>query len=116
MKPKITLAFLLLLSIFSCKKDSNNYPLVGKWRTTEILYTAILTEPPYIQFSSAGKVQSTFFFYCTGYSVNGNDLTLKYTGSPSLTQVNYTYTIKGDTLTMRADTCSSNCNLTFVKE
>jgi len=120
MKLKITLAFILLLSAFSCKKDANGGPIVGKWRTTEIFLMTNISEPLYIQFMSPNKVQSTFFSKCTGYSINGDNLTLKNTGA-AVSQLNYSYTIKQDTLTLHpSDSSTSNssgeANLTFVKE
>ncbi|MBS1532409.1 MAG: hypothetical protein JSU01_19055, partial [Bacteroidetes bacterium] len=97
MKLKITLAFILLLSAFSCKKETGSDALTGKWRTTEILFTGNMSEGPlYIQFIWPGKVQSTFFSKCTGYSTSGDKLTLKNTGA-AVSQLNYTYTIKHDT-------------------
>jgi hypothetical protein len=115
MKPKIILAFILLLSAFSCKKEASSDALTGKWRTTEILFTTNMSEPLYIQFIFPGKVQSTFFSKCTGYNINGGDLTLKYTGA-SISQAAYTYSIKQDTLTLNQNNCTSGCTLTFVKE
>ena len=119
MKLKITLGLILLLFAFSCKKDANGGPIVGKWRTTEMFFTmSSISEPLYIQFISPDKVQSTFFSKCTGYSTNGNELTLKYTGA-SISQATYTYTIKQDTLILYPDPSSSECsgcNFTFVKE
>jgi len=117
MKPKIILVFILLLSAFSCKKEAKTDALTGKWRTTALLYTTNMTEAPYIQFIYPGKVQSTYFQYCTSYSVNGSALTLKYTGSPSISQENYTYYIKQDTLTLNTnDPTANSFPLTFVKE
>lgn len=117
MKLKITLAFILLASAFSCKKEANSDALTGKWRTTEILLTPATNQPLYIQFSWPDKAQSTFFPNCTGYSLNGNNLTLKNTGIAA-TQVTYTYTIKQDTLTLYPTNSSdcSGCSFPFVKE
>lgn len=115
---KIILALIVLLSAFSCKKDAKTDALTGKWRTTQIFYLANtnMSEPLYIQFISPGKVQSTYFQYCTGYSVNGNDLTLKYTGSPGITQATYAFSIKHDTLTLYIGDSTGAPDLTFVKE
>jgi hypothetical protein len=120
MKLKITLALILLLSAFSCKKDANGGPVVGKWRTTEIFLMTNISEPLYIQFISPDKVQSTFFSKCTGYSINGDNLTLKNTDA-QVSQLNYTYSIKQDTLTLHPSDSSTIANsngvdLTFVKE
>ena len=116
MKPKIILAFILLTFAFSCKKEAGRDALTGKWRTTEILFTANISEPLYIQFIWPGKVQSSFFSKCTGYSTSGDGLTLKYTGA-TISQAAYTYTIKQDTLTLYPIECAgAGCNLTFVKE
>jgi hypothetical protein len=116
MKLKIILGFVLLLAAFSCKKDANGGPIIGKWRTTEILFTANISEPLYIQFISPDKIQSTFFSKCTGYNIKGDNLTLKYADA-SISQVTYTYTIRQDTLTLNADDCpDGGCSLTFVKE
>jgi hypothetical protein len=121
MKTKITLAFILLAFTFSCKKDANSDALTGKWRTTEILFTANMSEPLYIQFTPPGKVQSTYFQYCTGYTVTDNILTLKYTGSPGIAQATYSYSIKNDTLSLYPNNSPESANgngvdLTFVKE
>ena len=118
MKLKITLASILLLVVFSCKKGANNGPIVGKWRSTQLLLMNAISEPLYVQFNASGTVQSTYFTNCTGYSVTGNDLTLKYTGS-SISQVDYTYSIKQDTLTLYptdATTSCVGCSFSFVKE
>jgi hypothetical protein len=115
MKLKITLASILLIFAFSCKKDATNNAIVGKWRTTEILLTANISEPLYIQFIWPGKVQSTYFSKCTGFSINGDNLTLKNTGA-AVSQLTYTYSIKQDTLTLYPTDNSSNSYLTFVKE
>jgi hypothetical protein len=115
MKLKITLAFILLAFVCSCKKDANSDAITGKWRTTEIFFTANMSEPLYIQFIWPGKVQSTFFSKCTGYSINGSNLTLKNTGA-QVSQLNYTYAIKQDTLTLYPIDNSNGGNLTFVKE
>ncbi len=116
MKTKLVLAFLLLTFAYSCKKDANSSLVIGKWRTTEILFTANMSEPLYIQFMSPARVQSTFFSDCTGYSISGDNLTLKFTGAADLTQLSFTYSIKGDTLILNQNNCSSGCNLSFVKE
>jgi hypothetical protein len=116
MKLKIALAFILLLSAFSCKKDANNGPLIGKWRTTQIFYMNYMAEQPYIQFSPQGKVQSTYFSNCTGYSTSGNNLTLKFTGPPGLTEATYAYRIKNDTLTLYTGDSTGAPDKTFVKE
>ena len=117
MKSKITLVLLILFCAFSCKKESGSDALTGKWRTTEILFTAANTSGPlYIQFIWPSKVQSTFFSACTGYSISGSNLTLKFTGAADLTQTTYAYAIKQDTLTLNQNNCSNNCTLTFVKE
>src|SRR5579871_6473538 len=107
MKSKIILGFILLASTFSCKKESGSDALTGKWRTTEIFYTANISEPLYVQFIWPGKVQSTFFGNCTGYTMSGDNLTLKFNGAADLTQTTYTYSIKQDTLTLNQDNCSS---------
>ncbi|MGZ3777099.1 MAG: hypothetical protein ACXVIY_05125 [Mucilaginibacter sp.] len=121
MKTKFTLALILLALAFSCKKDANSSPIDGKWRTTEILFTPNMTEALYIQFIPPGKVQSTFFSNCSGYSINGNDLTLKYNSSSSINQASYTYSIKNDTLSLSPVNGPESANgssivLTFVKE
>jgi hypothetical protein len=116
MKLKTTLAFILLLFAFACKKNAESDAVTGKWRTTEIFFTSANSDGPlYIQFIWPGKVQSTYFSKCTGYSIKGNNLTLENTGAPNLT---YSYTIKSDTLTLyNAAGCSTgNCNAAFVKE
>jgi hypothetical protein len=116
MKLKITLGLILLACTFSCKKEARSDALTGKWRTTEILFTANMSEPLYIQFIWPGKVQSTFFSKCTGYSASGDGLTLKYTDA-TISQASYMYNIKHDTLTLYPIDCSgAGCNLTFVKE
>jgi hypothetical protein len=115
MKLKITLASVLLIFAFSCKKEATSNPIVGKWRTTEILFTANISEPLYIQFIWPGKVQSTYFSKCTGFSIDGSDLTLKNTGA-AVSQLNYRYSIKQDTLTLYPTDNSANSDLTFVKE
>jgi len=116
MKLKITLAFISLAFVFSCKKETSSDALTGKWRTTEIFFMANASGGLlYIQFIWPGKVQSTYFSKCTAYSINGSNLTLKYTGAP-VSQVIYTYTIKRDTLTLYPNDSSSGGNMTFVKE
>ena len=117
LKSKITLGLFFLICAFSCKKESGSDALTGKWRTTEILFTAANSSGPlYIQFIWPGKVQSTFSLACTGYSISGHNLTLKFNGAADLTQTTYTYSIKQDTLTLYQTNCSNNCTLTFVKE
>ena len=115
MKLKITLAAILLIFAFSCKKDTTSDAITGKWRTTEILLTDNISEPLYIQFIWPGKVQSTYFSKCTGFSIDGDNLTLKNTGA-TVSQLNYKYSIKQDTLTLYPTDNSSNSYLTFVKE
>src|ERR1700740_2290370 len=116
MKLKITLAFISLAFVFSCKKETGSDALIGKWRTTEIFFMANTSGGPlYIQFIWPGKVQSTYITKCTGYSTDGNTLTLKYTGAP-VSQATYTYTIKQDTLTLYPGAGLSGGNMIFVKE
>ena len=116
MKSRFTLVLLLLIGAFSCKKESGSDALTGKWRTTEILFTDNSSSGPlYIQFIWPGKVQSTFFSACTGYTLNGNNLLLINTGA-QVSQLSYTYSIKQDTLTLDQNNCTSGCTLTFVKE
>lgn len=116
MKLTIIPGLILLACTFSCKKEAHSDALTGKWRTTQILYTANLSEPLYVQFIWPGKVQSTFFSKCTGYSASGHDLTLKFTNS-TISQASYTFYIKQDTLTLSPIELScAACGLTFVKE
>ena len=129
MKLKIALGLVIVLFAFSCKKDSNSNPLIGKWRSTEIYY------PPdgegmymtkygintangelYVQFGQGGAIQSTFFSDPTSYSTKGNAITIYFTGAADLTQSNFTYTIKKDTLTLYPTSDCSGCSFPFVKE
>jgi hypothetical protein len=117
MKLKIIPGLILLACTFSCKKETHSDALTGKWRTTRILYTNnSMSGPLYIQFIWPGKVQSTFFSKCTGYSASSDGLTLKFTGA-EISQASYMYNIRQDTLTLYPIECSGGgCNLTFVKE
>ena len=117
MKLKITSGLILLLFAFSCKKDANSGPLVGKWQYAgPPLFTVNISGGLYVQFEANGQVQSTYFSDCTKYSITGsNSVALTFTGQYAGIDA-YTYTVNQDTLKMTAKNCTGGCTVPFVKE
>jgi hypothetical protein len=124
MKPRIVLPFFLLLFAFSCKKDTNNAQLIGKWIVVSgtggpgsrpVFFMANTPGPTYVQFEDLGKIQTTFFINCIKYSVSGNEIVLTYDDSSAISNVKYSYSIKNDTLIMNDESCAG-CQVVFAKQ
>jgi len=124
MKLGIVLPFILLLFAFSCKKDTNNAQLIGKWIEVSgtggtgdrpAFFMANTPGPAYVQFEDSGKIQTTFFINCIKYSVSGSEIMLTYDDSSTISNIKYNYSIRSDTLIMNDENCAG-CQVIFARQ
>jgi len=123
MNPRIVLPFILLLFTFSCKKDTNNAQLIGKWIEVSgttgpgdrpVFFMANTPGPAYVQFGDSGKILTTFFINCIKYNVSGSVIALTYDDSSTISNVKYNYSIRNDTLIMNNENCT-RCQVIFAR-
>jgi hypothetical protein len=125
MKLKITLGLILLLFVFSCKKEATSNPqLIGKWTEVnatgipgdgEVYFLNIASGPPYVQFGNAGEIQTNLFINCIKYSISGSKMVLTYNNGSAINNITYDYSIRQDTLIMNSEACSG-CQVVLAKQ
>ncbi len=121
-----TFSITLIILISSCKKDSNNNNLFGKWKETEY-YLSIggpgfwTPVPPqknsYVQFNSNGSLSGNVFSEYVRYTIKNSSTIILYDKNNMLE--NYDYTITNGILEMSPigpDLCIEGCSIRFKRE